>query len=361
MQNTLKKIKYNYEKSITTDGENTKNTIRTQKIIKILHDKIKMDIINDYRNIDYSLIRPIPFEKIYIERLIKDLLNIDYNLDEINLEDLQTQKERKNNLYKKIKNKINKKKKNVLKRINKESICNIKKSKIKKLLNKKYSADTLGKISNKLDPYFSEVKICGKLKTKKQDITIFPPNNNPKREVLNSYSLVNIEDLLGTEFTEKIITINIRSQLSSTGKNFDTMYERIFAEPLNLHLRCPKMVLGEVYLISINEYDDKKFKENKLGFKQLSEEYLKKYISGFSSLNKRNSEEGNSNFKYERICLLIADFSKHQPKIYNSVKELINDGFLPKDTNLTLEGLNYNDFLDDLISTYNKRFRHKII
>ena len=44
--------------------------------------------------------------------------------------------------------------------------------------------------------------------------------------------------------------------MSSLAKNADTLFERIFAKSLNLHMRYPNIVLGEVYLIPVYEYDD---------------------------------------------------------------------------------------------------------
>jgi len=56
-------------------------------------------------------------------------------------------------------------------------------------------------------------------------------------------------DYYGKDYTEKIISINVRSQFSSLAKNFDTLYERTIAEAQNLHVRCSKMCLGEVYMM----------------------------------------------------------------------------------------------------------------
>jgi hypothetical protein len=120
-----------------------------------------------------------------------------------------------------------------------------------------------------------ELQLMGKLKQKKQDICILPKleDNQPVQkqpEPINWGELKNenIDDEFGREFTEKIISINVRSQLSSVRKNKDTLFERAFAEPLNLHLRCPKMCLGEVFLIPVYEYDDEAMKENKIKIKK---------------------------------------------------------------------------------------------
>ena len=42
--------------------------------------------------------------------------------------------------------------------------------------------------------------------------------------------------------------------------------ERTLSESINLHKRCPRMVLGEIYLIPTKEYDNKLAQKNKVGF-----------------------------------------------------------------------------------------------
>lgn len=60
-------------------------------------------------------------------------------------------------------------------------------------------------------------------------------------EILNFDGILKGErDKYGFEFTEHTLSVNVRSQLSSIAKNFDTLYERTFAEAINLHLRCEK-------------------------------------------------------------------------------------------------------------------------
>lgn len=95
---------------------------------------------------------------------------------------------------------------------------------------------------NKTKP---EIKLIGFLKGKNQDITILPLATQ------EGHSIKKIED---AEVTTSL-SINVRSQLSSIAKNFDTLYERTFAEALNLHLSNKKLVMGEVYLVPLVAYD----------------------------------------------------------------------------------------------------------
>ncbi len=186
-----------------------------------------------------------------------------------------------------------------------------------------------------------EIKIKGFLKSKNQDVAIIPN----KRLV----------SLTGTSSPEikKILSVNIRSQLSSLSKNIDTLYERTFAEALNLHLSHPKQCLGEVYLIPTHEYDDKAMKRNRVVFKSISK--IEDYIRMFQAINDRRASSKDE-YKYERVCLLIADFRQEKPKLYSSIKELKNDGLVPRSSSESLENLTIENFAEDLLSIYSGRF-----
>lgn len=199
-----------------------------------------------------------------------------------------------------------------------------------------------------------ELKIAGALKKKDQDICIVP-NRAKKTETLTEGLLEGVKDEYGFEFTERTISVNIRSQISSISKNFDTLYERTISEAQNMHDRCPRMVLGEVYMIAIPEYDDKAGKNKKVAFKNPSQKMVRKYIKSFHAINSRNTTEKHF-YKYEDVCLLIVDFRQDPPKLYNSTQELIDGGFLPANTDVRYEGLTWNDFSGDLMTQYKERF-----
>jgi hypothetical protein len=166
-----------------------------------------------------------------------------------------------------------------------------------------------------------EITLAGFLKFKKQDVCIFPNNKIPRSERIDFNGLYNTGTIepYGELFSEHILSVNVRSQLSSLGNNIDTMFERTYAEPLNLHRRIPKMVLGEVYLISVRELNSTQIALNNVVYKpftQSTSNYLERYIKGFSALNLRSSQR-DDDFKYERVALIIADFSQNPVKVYN--------------------------------------------
>ena len=203
-----------------------------------------------------------------------------------------------------------------------------------------------------------EKKLAGFLKNKDQDICLLPKGVSPRPETLNFPGMLKgTEDPYGFEFTQRTLSVNVRSQLSSMAKNFDTLYERTFAEALNLHLRCEKMVLGELYMIPVYEYDSDSAKRKKVAFKDNANvsEFIQKYIYSFDAVNNRSVSKGEE-YKYERVCLLIVDFSKSIPKIYNTDDELKEDGLLPEDSKASINEMKYTTFTDTLLKVYSSRF-----
>jgi hypothetical protein len=191
-----------------------------------------------------------------------------------------------------------------------------------------------------------EINIKGFLKSKKQDVSIIPI----KRLVSSSNT--------ASTGNEKILSVNIRSQLSSLGKNIDTLYERTFAEALNLHLSYSKQCLGEVYLIPTHEYDDKAMLRGQVVYKKVTK--IEHYIEMFQAINSR-SEANIDAYKYERICLMIVDFRQKIPKLYSTTDELKKDGLIDKESTVSLENLAINNFAEDLLGIYTKRFGKGII
>jgi len=203
-----------------------------------------------------------------------------------------------------------------------------------------------------------ELKLAGFFKHKDQDICIVPNNVERTPEILHTEGILyGKKDTFGHDFTEKTLSINVRSQLSSSAKNFDTLYERTFAEALNLHLRCPQMVLGEFYMIAVNEYDSNFANNKQVVYKQNSsiKTHIQKYLLSFNAVNGRNDIFSN-HYRYERVCLLIVDFSQNTPKVYNTDEELRADGLLKEDSIASIRNLSFPNFISDLLQIYTERF-----
>ena len=199
-----------------------------------------------------------------------------------------------------------------------------------------------------------ELKLAGSRKQKNQDVCVVP-NHKKAEQILEEGLLQDVVDEFGEKFTERTISINVRSQISSIQKNFDTLYERTTSEAINLHDRCPNMCMGEVYMIAVPEYDDKAIRESKVVFKKISQSLVLKYIKSFQAINNRKGIEKNF-YKYEKVCLLIVDFSRSPAKIYNTNAELIKDGLIPEDCTVDISELSWSKFVPELLQTYNERF-----
>jgi|SRR5680860_116371 len=210
-----------------------------------------------------------------------------------------------------------------------------------------------------------EKTLAGFLKFKKQDICVFPNNKTPRAERIDFHGLYSTgtTEPFGELFSEHILSVNVRSQLSSLSKNVDTMYERTYAEPMNLHRRVPKMVLGEVYLISVRELNSTQVAQRNVVYKPFTNstrKSLEKYIKGFSALNMRASQR-DDDFKYERVALIIADFSQNPVKVYNTTQDLMNDNLLPVNSIASMSNLDYAGLVRTLLDVYEKRFGTDIL
>lgn len=199
-----------------------------------------------------------------------------------------------------------------------------------------------------------ELKLAGFIKQKHQDVCVSPEGYIPESETMTEGILREATDYYGKDYTERTISVNIRSQMSSLAKNFDTLYERTIAEAQNLHVRCPKMVLGEVYMIPVKEYDASVMDKNVVQFID-KVGAVEKYIKSFQAINGR-LDYTREDYKYERVCLLLVDFEQTPAKIYSSNKGLINDGLLDVNSTASIEELSWKTFTDSILNSYNNRF-----
>lgn len=201
-----------------------------------------------------------------------------------------------------------------------------------------------------------EIKLAGFLKQKDQDVCVLP-DNIPKKTIQIDWgpmAFQNKTDPYGFEYSTNSLVINVRSQMSSLAKNADTLFERTFAESMNLHMRYPDVVLGEVYLIPVYEYDDAEVAKKKIGFKKNKTD-VEKYISFFDSIN--NRAKNDDNYKYERCTLLVVDFKPEQPKLYRNSAELKRDGIISEDFEIEYATLGFDTFAEEIIDVYAERYK----
>ncbi|OQQ87434.1 hypothetical protein B6U57_06175 [Ligilactobacillus salivarius] len=197
-----------------------------------------------------------------------------------------------------------------------------------------------------------EIKMTGLFKQKDQDVCVVPSKIKNKKELITWGPLANtgIYTDYGQYKEERILATNVRSQLSSIEKNSDTLFERMIAEAFNLHYQYPNLVLGELYMIPVYEYEDNKMLNNSVGFKS-KHSPIEKYIKFFSYLNDYSNK--NDAYKYTKAGLVIVDFNRSIPKIYENTLELKKDGLVDDNFDLDLSKLSPISYVYDLLESYN--------
>lgn len=114
------------------------------------------------------------------------------------------------------------------------------------------------------------------------------------------------------------------------------------------------MCLGEVYMIPVFEYDTKAAQKNEVKFSERVGN-LEKYLFAFNAI----AERGDStidHFKYEKVCLLIVDFSKEIPKLYSSDQQLKADNLIPQNSTASIANLTFEQFIPSLLQIHRQRF-----
>jgi hypothetical protein len=200
-----------------------------------------------------------------------------------------------------------------------------------------------------------EISVWGLLKKKKQDIVVLVDGAQHTREEITEGPLLGGFDLLGATATKSSLVIGVRSQLSSVNKNFDTLMERAIAETMNLRLRHPYLVMGEVHLLAVKDYDEQAMKKNQIAWKSKFTN-IERFISFFNGISHRvDHEDIRQSFKYERSVLLLVDFSQNPPKIYTTKEELQADRIVSQTFTGDYQGLSPSHFAADILDKYTKR------
>ena len=204
-----------------------------------------------------------------------------------------------------------------------------------------------------------ELRLTGFIKQKKQDVCIRPIDHEPQREEGFTGLLDDVSDAYGSTYTERALVVNVRSQISSLDKNFDTLFERTIAEAQNLHVRCPRLVMGEVYMIAVPEYDVPAMRKHQVAHSARRPK-VGKYIKAFSAINDRRVSAG-SDHCYERVCLLVVDFRPAVPVIHHTTGSLIAADLLPADSPLDMSALSWHGFARDLLAIHEERFHDRAV
>jgi len=195
-----------------------------------------------------------------------------------------------------------------------------------------------------------ELTVAGLIKKKQQDVVVLMDDDYLQPETISEGPLAGQLDPIGKEVAERSIVVGIRSQLSSVDKNFDTLMERAFAETLNLRLRLPSLVMGEVYLLPVVEYDDVAMVENRVAWRPEPVK-VSKFIQTFLAISGRSSTTDLAQlYKYERSALVLADFRESPPRVFLTLDELVAGGFVPHIFSGNFNLLSPKGFAEDIVA-----------
>ncbi len=199
-----------------------------------------------------------------------------------------------------------------------------------------------------------ELKFMGFLKGKNQDVAILFDGDEPAPEKISEGPLENLTDPVGEDVSERSLVVGVRSQMSSVNKNFDTLMERLFAETLNLRLRLPRLVMGEVYMLPVVEYDSTAMKQNKVAWESRPVD-IERFVKTFLSFSGRGAHTYDDEYKYERSALILADYREDPPEVYHTLDALKETGLVSDDFSADFASLSPRNFVQDLLDIHRRR------
>lgn len=130
-----------------------------------------------------------------------------------------------------------------------------------------------------------EAGIYGSYKKKNEDIAVIDPINGP------------------------LMTIGVRSQMSSVGKNALTYYQDIIGECIGLQQRFPMTTMGYVYLHPYREL----IAERKVPDHQ-------RWAKLYASIGERDNKLYRSQVGcYDQFAYLIVDFEADEPRVRDDI------------------------------------------
>lgn len=154
-----------------------------------------------------------------------------------------------------------------------------------------------------------EAPIFGSHKKKDVDIAVIHPINGP------------------------LLTIGVRSQMGSVGKNALTYYQDIISECISLQERFPMMTMGYVYLHPVKTSDDE-------------EPNHARYSRMYSSIACRDDRlYKNQVGSYDEFAYMVVDFSEDPPVVLD---DIVSKAVPDIDMSLST-------FISRMIDTFNRR------
>lgn len=158
-----------------------------------------------------------------------------------------------------------------------------------------------------------EAPIFGSYKQKDVDVAVVDPHNGP------------------------LITVGVRSQMSSIGKNILTYYQDIIGECISLQERFPMMTMGYVYL-------------HPLRYPGKNGEAVETDVARYSKLYASISDRDDKLYKhqvgsYDQFAYAVVDFDQIVPQLRD---DLVSDAVQEVD-------LSIKTFTNRMVETFRKR------
>lgn len=157
---------------------------------------------------------------------------------------------------------------------------------------------------------------------------------------------------------EEVIAIGVRSQIKSVGKNLKNNFSGTRNDATDFHEQFPAQVVGHVQILVVNEVDVDAAETSSLVWTKAP--YLARTISWYAKISGRPAADAPHQFT-ERVALVIVDFAPETPKVYRTVKELVEDKWVTQaeadQYGLDLDSLLLDDcFILELLAAHEQRF-----
>jgi hypothetical protein len=121
-----------------------------------------------------------------------------------------------------------------------------------------------------------------------------------------------------------------------------------------MRLRLPRLVMGEVYLLPVVEYDSEAMKQDEVAWERQPVD-TQRFIRTFASFSGRGAHNYEDEHKYERSALVLADFREDPPTVYLTLDDLKQDGLVSDDFEAEFETLSPQHFAEDLLDIHHRR------
>ena len=206
----------------------------------------------------------------------------------------------------------------------------------------------------KLGEHKGEMLVYGNQLSRRMDISIIPKYINLKEEIMDITDNKNKRkiDKYGKTVTENTLFVDIKSQFCSVGKNRKTLLTNFMGINADIKQRCPKAIIGNLTILPIYEFDTEAMKENKMKFldKPIN---VEKALIEYNNLQ-NTSSNSNGITTFNKVALVLVDFSQKIPYIFTSHQELVEHGLVSSDFNMkySYDNIKYTNFHESLTNIY---------